>query len=477
MKKLNSSSYAFLLVTLVTFAINFVACNDVNPPLPGEKPAPTPPAETYGYNDPRGLIVLSEGNMGDETGIMQYITPSGEVKDSIYARNNNGHRLGNVSQDIDEYEGEFYIISQNGDSGNPMGTDLSKSNIDGKLIVVDAETMKKTDAFKADELVTDQGYKLGWGAHIAVFDRKHIYIASDPTAAQYNGGASAANISLWRLDRDARKLYSLNYPNGLTPADVNTHKPIVTKVVDGKQRAYLFLKKAGGGLVELSVADNGQELLKKIEFPAQQANLIKYITDYTAGEGNYIWFHVVLDATKLGVDLDELMDQDEILAAKLAKGVDAIARYDVVSGELVFNVISSYSSDSAVTHASCLSAEGNKVYFFGDKTDKYQIYCLNFNTNQAPRAQDPAKAYGEKFYNLQSYDPNTYVGVVYNGLFVHPLTKLLYATSFPAYALWHNNILWCLNTQATPPTVKQHLGYTRFTARYFAPKGTRKPEK
>ena len=101
----------------------------------------------YGkYRD--GVFVLNEGNMTSENGFLTFISPKGEVTDSVYYKVN-GSSLGNVTQSLFIADKKMYIISQNG----------NRMNGDGLLVVADAETLKKVAAYN-DELAD-----LSWPTH------------------------------------------------------------------------------------------------------------------------------------------------------------------------------------------------------------------------------------------------------------------------------------------------------------------------
>lgn len=119
----------------------------------------------YGkYRD--GVFVLNEGNMTSENGFLTFISPKGEVTDSVYYKVN-GSSLGNVTQSLFIADKKMYIISQNG----------NRMNGDGMLVVADAETLKKIAAYN-DELAD-----LSWPTHVAVVgndvylrDNKGVYL-------------------------------------------------------------------------------------------------------------------------------------------------------------------------------------------------------------------------------------------------------------------------------------------------------------
>lgn len=116
-----------------------------------------------------GTFVLNEGSAFQENSSLIFISPKGIVTDSAYWKVNHTE-LGNTSQDLFISAGKIYFIAQNGKSS------LGNYPNDGKLIIANAETLKKEAAYD-DELSV-----LSWPTHIAVLgnevfirDNKGIY--------------------------------------------------------------------------------------------------------------------------------------------------------------------------------------------------------------------------------------------------------------------------------------------------------------
>lgn len=134
------------------------------------------------FDDPKGTFVLNEGNMTSENGSLLYITAEGYIVDNVYKRVN-GTELGNVPQDMCQYNGKTYIISQNG-NGNAMG---AESDNDGMLVITDTRTLKKLKSYPKETLSP-----LDWPTHIAVIDEEHIYIRD--------------NAGIWRMNENDASL-------------------------------------------------------------------------------------------------------------------------------------------------------------------------------------------------------------------------------------------------------------------------------
>ena len=115
-----------------------------------------------------GTFILNEGNMSSENGSLIFISPTGQVTDSVYWKVNNSF-LGNVTQDLYIADNKMYIIAQN---GNIMGGD-------GMLVVTNAETLKKENAYN-EELSG-----LDWPTHLAVVENK-VYIRDNKGVYLFN---------------------------------------------------------------------------------------------------------------------------------------------------------------------------------------------------------------------------------------------------------------------------------------------------
>ena len=135
------------------------------------------------YSDPHGFFVLNEGNMTTENGSLIFITPDKQVLNNLYFTMN-GRRLGNSAQDIFIKDGKIYIISQNGGT-SATGTTFDS---DGRLIVANAETMKKIEGYN-DELST-----LSMPSHVAVLDNENVFIRDTKGVHIFNTTTKELNL-------------------------------------------------------------------------------------------------------------------------------------------------------------------------------------------------------------------------------------------------------------------------------------------
>lgn len=113
-----------------------------------------------------GTFILNEGNMTTEQGSLIFISPAGKITDSVYNKVNKSF-FGNAAQDLYITNNKMYIISQNGGA-------------DGKLVIANAETLKKEAGYN-NELQT-----LSWPTHVAVTGKDSIYIRDNNGISLFN---------------------------------------------------------------------------------------------------------------------------------------------------------------------------------------------------------------------------------------------------------------------------------------------------
>lgn len=128
----------------------------------GEKEA-TAQISVYGKYR-HGTFILNEGNMTSENGTLIFISPKGQITDSVYIKTNN-KTLGNVTQDLFIKNGKMYIISQNGKKNTP------NMESEGMLVVANAETLKHLATYDEELKKT-----LSWPTHIAVVNDNNLFI-------------------------------------------------------------------------------------------------------------------------------------------------------------------------------------------------------------------------------------------------------------------------------------------------------------
>lgn len=126
--------------------------------------------QTYdsSFANPEGTFILNEQKR-DDFSTLTYISPKGEITDSVYWRVNHDY-LGSVTQDMTFANGKVYFISQNGDHDGKGGM----------LIIADARTMRKEKIFKKSEMGD-----LYWPTHLVVVDGL-VYIRDQKGVSTFN---------------------------------------------------------------------------------------------------------------------------------------------------------------------------------------------------------------------------------------------------------------------------------------------------
>ena len=267
------------------------------------------------FDDPNGTFVLNEGNMTTENGSLIWISPEGYLLDDAY-KTVNGSELGNVAQDMAFCGDRIYVISQNGDK-NPNGTLFEN---DGMLVVMDARTLKKTDAFTREELAG-----LDWPTHIAVLDEQHIYIRD--------------NKGIHRLDATTRKLTFIEGSDGAPKSRFMT--------MNGKVYTY-----KSGYISKLLEIAPGSDAVTSLSMP--------YRVDYDINE-------------VLGI---QKADDGKIWILSFGFGTTAIGKFDPAAKTIVQRKISFKPEigSSGVTFV----ARGNDLYY----ADGTTIYHMPFNETE-----------------------------------------------------------------------------------------------
>lgn len=137
MRKLSLLFGKLCLIACIAIPV-FTSCNDDDNDIPE-------PQLPYS----KGTFVLNEGSGKNIPSSLIFISPENEITANAYYAVNNT-RLGATSQDLFIANGKMYIISQNGTE-------------DGMLVIANAGTLKKEEAFSKEDLA-----ELNWPTHIAV---------------------------------------------------------------------------------------------------------------------------------------------------------------------------------------------------------------------------------------------------------------------------------------------------------------------
>lgn len=277
------------------------------------------------FDDPKGALVLNEGNMTSENGSLLYITPEGYMVDKAYKRVN-GTELGNVPQDMYRYDGKLYIISQNG-NGNAMGAEFEN---DGMLIIADARTLKKSQNFMKESFT-----QLDWPTHIAVIDEQHIYIRD--------------NRGVWRLNMGDLHLTFIEGTEGAPKAPF--------AVVGGKVYTYYNGSFNMTGLLEITP---GNDRATKISAPFFQLFGIRAIAP---AENNGLWIMSSKYGNEISMNLYDPSKGDR--------------------GKLIKNYISEEPSEGS--SGRLFAAQGKTIYYARGT----EIYRLVFDPEAQTGSKEP----------------------------------------------------------------------------------------
>lgn len=137
MRKLSLLFGKLCLIACIAIPV-FTSCNDDDNDIPE-------PQLPYS----KGTFVLNERSADNASGNLIFISPENEITTNAYYTVNKSH-LGSACQDLFIANGKMYIISQNGTE-------------DGMLVIANAGTLKKEEAFSKEDLA-----ELNWPTHIAV---------------------------------------------------------------------------------------------------------------------------------------------------------------------------------------------------------------------------------------------------------------------------------------------------------------------
>lgn len=311
----------------------------------GEGASVTLPVCLNTYDNPKGVFVLNEGNMTTENGSLVYIAPNGKTVADAY-KNSNGTELGNVCQDMSFSGGLVYIISQNGDLA-PTGTQFQN---DGMLVIADAKTLKKKDAFTRTELS-----QLDWPTHIAVVDPQHVYIRD--------------NKGIWRLDTKTRQL---TFVEGSEKAPKSPFVMMNGKVYTYYSSSYL------GYIWEIAPA---ADEINKIRLPMYgvKYDLNKVLGIRAAGDG-------------------------EVWIVAHGFGNYSVSKYNLESKKIVQKKIES--EPNADASGTAFTTRGNLFYYAAGTT----IYQLSFEDDSEEKYLTDVSAFGSNarmMYNGIAIHPVT----------------------------------------------------------------------
>lgn len=149
--------YRFIQILIPLALLGFVGCKSDSPLelIKTERPKVTKLERlpktmdelgAVSLNNPNGILVLSEGNLTDGTGVLSFIDPTQALYKNDITREVNGRSLGSICQDLAVYKERLYILSQNG---------IYKGNGQMQHIAIFDKHFKYIRDFTPDEIVAD----------------------------------------------------------------------------------------------------------------------------------------------------------------------------------------------------------------------------------------------------------------------------------------------------------------------------------
>lgn len=391
------------------------------------------------FSDPKGAFVLNEGNMTSENGSLIYITPEGYVLDNAY-KAVNGTELGNVCQDMWFCGGKIYIISQNGDK-NPVGSEFEN---DGMLVIADAKTLKKLDAYTRDDL-----NGLTWPSHVGVLDEEHVYIRDNGSADGSNG-----NGKIWRLNTTTRELKALEGSQGApkAPFEQVGDKLYTYSREEGTfgiMKNYLWEIGASTDNVTKKKLSSGMTSINGIE--SDGSNIYIMYQNYS---DSYIWkFPPSASEYEL-----TFLDNFQFKKISYAPDEESADEPDTAT------------SQTGKSSGKVMAVYGNYVYYLYD-TSIYKVDFTPGTENGGIEVPESPTSLPRDEELIDLYNLDHTALIMYNGISVNPTTGILYANSIKGYGnSFTTNSIWGFDTNGTWENYLYKFdGYTHFPAGIFFP--------
>lgn len=277
---------------------------------------------------------------------------------------------------------------------------------DGMLVVADAVTLKKQRSFTNEELS-----QLDWPTHIAVIDEQHVYIRD--------------NAGVWHLNMDDSSLSFVEGTENAPKARFATVNNEVYFPLSGSYMAYV--KKIAPSTGQVSSVGTDAILFAP--------TMINYILGIAPADDGNLW---IIGTSASSPDRE---------------GMITLNKLDLATSELAQNRLSEQPDDA---YNCCFAAYGNTVYY----ADGTIIYRAEFNAGEDGFVDEP-------LVDLAALDDN--VGLLYNGLGVHPVTGHVYINTLKGYGnFFTTNSIWEFDfaTSMDAP-VHKFDNYTHFPAGVF----------
>lgn len=277
---------------------------------------------------------------------------------------------------------------------------------DGMLVVADAVTLKKLRSFTNEELS-----QLDWPTHIAVIDEQHVYIRD--------------NAGVWCLNMDDQSLSFVDGTENAPKARLATVNNEVYFPLSGSYMAY----------VKKIAPSTGQVSSVGTDAIFSASTMINYILGIAPADDGNLW---IIATSAFNPDRE---------------GMITLNKLDLATSELAQNRLSEQPDDA---YNCCFAAYGNTVYY----ADGTIIYRAEFDAGKDGIVDEP-------LVDLADLDDN--VGLLYNGLGVHPVTGHVYVNTLKGFGnFFTTNSIWEFDFAASMDTpVHKFDNYTHFPAGVF----------
>lgn len=178
------------------------------------------------YED--GTFILNEGWFGHDGGSLNFITSDGGVEYNIERSGNGDLNLGATSCYGMVYGGKMYIVSK-----QPYGGSGSEENGGGRLVILDAKTLKLINSF--DDIGGGDGRSvvgvnphkvyLGTTVGVVVFDVDKMEVGD---AIQGIGGQNSRNLNIGDMLKAGRYVFVIEKGAGVHVIDTETDMVVET---------------------------------------------------------------------------------------------------------------------------------------------------------------------------------------------------------------------------------------------------------
>lgn len=299
-----------------------------------------------------GTFILNEGNMTSEQGSLIFISPNRTIIDSVYWRENKSF-LGNVTQDIFITNNKIYIISQNGKA-------------DGKLVIANAETLKKEIGYDSELS------KLSWPTHLVVVENKayirdnngvYIFDLNTKELNYIEGTQGVAKNRMALIDKkvfvySGKKIFVIKDNSIIHTIELDGNISGIIKTTDKN----LYVSCTTNPATILKINSSDYSIIKKNEIIDAKVGCGWGATPGISAKGDTIYFsnattkiyrHLFSqNKTEYLADVKEYIENAGIVYNNLA--------VHPLTGEVYFNTIKGFGLDFLINNISVFNFSGSK---------------------------------------------------------------------------------------------------------------------